>query len=144
MSSPAGSRSHGRSTPRAAGLAGWLFSAVLAFGAGAGGGLAAEGCAHGEGPRVVIVNRSGQRADGLWVHTEHDSVRVPTLAPGESREVRPPVHGEDLLWISGRFAGRPLDSNGGEYVEGTGGYRFRAVIDSSGHAELKFVRLGIW
>jgi len=93
---------------------------------------------------VQVVNRSGRRVDGLWVRTQHDSVRVPALGPNESCEVRPHVHGEDLLWISGRFAGRPIDSNGGEYVEGSGGYRFRAVIDSTGHAELKFVPLGIW
>lgn len=91
-----------------------------------------------------VVNASGQRLDALWVRTEHDSTRVPALAPGESAEVRPRVHGEDLLWITGRFAGRRIDSHGGEYVEGSGGYRFRAVIDSAGHAELKFIRLGLW
>ena len=46
--------------------------------------------------------------------------------------------------IAGRFGGRSVESNGGEYVEGTGGYRFRAVVDSAGHAELRFVRLGLW
>jgi hypothetical protein len=54
------------------------------------------------------------------------------------------VQGEDLLWLSGRFEGRYIQSMGGDYVEGTGGYRFRAVIDSGGHATVKFVRLGLW
>jgi len=106
--------------------------------------LAATGCGHGESPRVRVVNASGRRLDALWVRTEHDSVHVPALAPGESVEVRPHVHGEDLMWIAGRFGGRSVESNGGEYVEGTGGYRFRAVVDSAGHAELRFVRLGLW
>ena len=124
-------------TPRAAGLAGWfvlasVFAPVLA------------GCGHGEQPHVRVVNLSGQRLDDLWVRTQQDSTRVPSLAPGDSAVVRPRVRGEDLLWISGRFAGRPIASNGGDYVEGSGGYRFRAVIDSSGHASVKFLRLGIW
>jgi hypothetical protein len=93
---------------------------------------------------VRVVNASGQRLDELWVRTEHDSVRVPALAPGESVEVRPRVQGEDLMWISGRFEGRSLESNGGEYVEGTGGYRYRAVVDSAGRAELRFIRLALW
>jgi len=29
-------------------------------------------------------------------------------------------------------------------VEASGGYRFRAVVDSSGHATVKFIRLGLW
>jgi hypothetical protein len=106
--------------------------------------LALSGCGHGEAPRVRVVNASGRRLDELWVRTEHDSVHVPTLAPGESVEVRPRVHGEDLMWITGRFAGHSLESNGGEYVEGTGGYRYRAVVDSGGRAELRFVRLALW
>lgn len=126
-------------TPRAAGLAGCVFLGLACFAAGVAG-----GCAHGESPRVRVVNASGRRLDELWVRTEHDSVHVPGLAPGESVEVRPHVHGEDLMWISGRFGERSLESNGGEYVEGTGGYRFRAVVDSAGHAELRFIRLGLW
>ena len=124
-------------TPRAAGLAGCV---LLAFTSGA----IAGGCGHGEAPRVRVVNASGRRLDALWVRTEHDSVRVPSLAPGESIEVRPHVKGEDLMWITGRFGDRAVDTNGGEYVEGTGGYRFRAVVDSTGHAELRFVRLALW
>ena len=91
-----------------------------------------------------VVNASGRHLDDLWVCTQHDSTRVPRLAPGESVEVRPRVRGEDLLWMTGRFAGRRITSDGGDYVEGSGGYRFRAVIDSSGRATVKFVRLGIW
>jgi hypothetical protein len=29
-------------------------------------------------------------------------------------------------------------------VEGTGGYRYRAVVDSAGRAELRFIRLALW
>ncbi len=125
-------------TPRAAGLAG---CAVLALALGF---VAAAGCGHGEGPRVRVVNASGRRLDALWVRTEHDSTRVPVLAPGESVEVRPRVHGEDVIWITGHFAGRPIESHGGDYVESSGGYRYRAVIDSAGRAEMKFIRLGLW
>jgi len=107
-------------------------------------GPALAGCGHGEQPRVRVVNLSGRRLDDLWVRTQQDSTRVPGLAPGDSVVVRPHVQGEDLLWISGRFAGRPIESNGGDYVEGSGGYRFRAVVDSSGHATVKFIRLGLW
>jgi len=128
--------SHG--LPRAAGLAGCVFPG-LALAA-----LLAAGCGHGEGPRVRVVNASGRRLDELWVRTEHDSVRVPGLAPGESVEVRPRVHGEDLMWLTGRFGAQAIESHGGEYVEGSGGYRFRAVVDSTGHAELRFIRLALW
>jgi hypothetical protein len=72
--------------------------------------IAAAGCGRGEGPRVRVVNASGRRLDAIWVRTELDSVHVPTLAPGESVEVRPRVRGEALLWISGRFGRRPIDS----------------------------------
>lgn len=127
-------------TPRAAGLAGCVLTAALAAALS----LSAGGCGRGEGPRVRVVNASGRRVDALWVRTQRDSVRVPTLAPGESVEVRPRVHGEDLLWLTGTFMGQPIESHGGDYVEGTGGYRFRATIDSAGHAEMKFIRLGLW
>ncbi len=137
------------STPRAGAvlragtlLAGCLFVAGVLLPAALG--LATAGCGRGEQPRVRVVNASGRRLDALWVRTQHDSVRVPTLAPGESVEVRPRVQGEDLLWVTGRFGGRPIASHGGDYVEGSGGYRFRAVIDSAGRAQVKFVRLGIW
>ena len=123
-------------TPRAAGLAGCVFLALAA--------AALPGCGHGEAPHVRVVNASGRTLDALWVRTEHDSMRVPSLAPGESVEVRPHVTGEDLMWITGRFGDRALESNGGDYVEGTGGYRFRAVVDSAGHAEIRFVRLALW
>jgi hypothetical protein len=106
--------------------------------------LALPGCAGGDGPRVRVVNASGRRLDAIWVRTQRDSVRVPPLAPGESVEVRPRVKGEDLLWVSGRFGGRPIASHGGDYVEGSANYRFRAVIDSAGNAEVRFLRLGIW
>jgi hypothetical protein len=127
-------------TPRAAGRAGCDFLLLFALLAGMG----ASGCGHGEGPRVSVVNQSGRRLTELWICTQHDSVHVPPLAPGETVEVRPNVHGEDLLWLSGRFAGQPIESHGGDYVEGTGGYRFRATIDSAGRAEVKFVRLALW
>jgi hypothetical protein len=90
------------------------------------------------------VNHSGRRLDDVWVRTQKDSTRVPSLRAGDSVEVRPRVKGEDLLWLSGRFRGRYFQSEGGDYVEGSGGYRFRAVIDSSGHATVKFIRLGMW
>jgi len=127
-----------RSTPFAGFvmLAMWLAPILLAF--------AAAGCGRGEQPRVRVVNLSGRRLDNLWVRTQNDSLRVPPLAPGDSVEVRPKVVGEDLLWVSGRFGGRRIASYGGDYVEGTGGYRFRAVIDSSGYVRVRFVRLGIW
>ena len=124
-------------TPRAAGLAGCVFLAcVLAS--------ALAGCGHGEPPSVRVVNLSGRRLDDLWIRTQHDSTRVPSLKAGDSVVVRPRVRGEDLLWLTGRFAGRYIQSEGGDYVEGTGGYRFRATIDSSGHAAVKFIRLAMW
>ena len=122
---------------RGAPLAGFVFAACVFA-------LALSGCGRGEAPRVRVVNLSGRRLDDLWVRTQTDSTRVPSLRPGDSVEVRPRVRGEDLLWLSGRFAGRRIESSGGDYVEGSGGYRFRAVIDSSGHATVKFVRLGLW
>jgi hypothetical protein len=106
--------------------------------------LASVGCGRGEQPRVRVVNLSGRRLDQIWVRTQGDSVRVPPLAPGDSVEVRPHVLGEDLLWVTGRFAGHRIESHGGDYVEGTGGYRFRAVIDSAGRVRVRFVRLGLW
>ena len=106
--------------------------------------VASAGCGRGEQPRVRVVNLSGRRLDNIWVRTQSDSMRVPPLGPGDSVEVRPHVEGEDLLWVTGRFAGRRIESHGGDYVEGTGGYRFRAVIDSSGNATVKFIRLGMW
>ena len=118
-------------------LAGSLFAACVFA-------LASFGCGRGEAPRVRVVNQSGRRLDDLWVKTQHDSTRVPSLRPGDSVVVRPRVHGEDLLWITGRFAGRRIESSGGDYVEGSGGYRFRAVIDSGGHATVKFIRMGMW
>jgi hypothetical protein len=117
-------------------LAAVLLPLALAFAAG--------GCGRGEQPRVRVVNLSGRRLDDIWVRTQNDSLRVPPLSPGDSVEVRPRVVGEDLLWVTGRFVGRRIESYGGDYVEGTGGYRFRAVIDSAGHVRVRFVRLGIW
>jgi hypothetical protein len=131
------SRPVSHDTPRAAGLAGCVLLACVFA-------PALAGCGHGEAPRVRVVNHSGQRLDDLWIRTQHDSTRVPSLKAGDSVEVRPRVQGEDLLWLSGRFEGRYIQSMGGDYVEGTGGYRFRAVIDSGGHATVKFVRLGLW
>ena len=135
---PRAGPAHHSGTP----LAGCLFLAAFACAPMLG--LAAAGCGRGEQPRVRVVNESGRRLDGIWVRTQRDSVRVPPLAPQESVEVRPRVQGEDLLWITGRFAGRSIESYGGDYVEGSGGYRFRAVIDSSGRAHVRFIRLGIW
>jgi hypothetical protein len=125
-------------TPRALVLAGCVFALGTGLGALAG------GCGHGEAPRIRVVNASGQRVNGLWVRTQTDSTRVPALAPGESAEVRVRVKGEALLWVSGTVNGRPVASHGGEYVEGSGGYRFRATIDSTGNVQLKFIRLAIW
>ena len=143
------SSTHASRTPRAepvlaksTPLAGFFLGVALALPALLA--LASLGCGRGEQPRVRVVNLSGRRLDNIWVRTQQDSVRVPPLAPGDSVEVRPHVEGEDLLWISGRFAGRRIESHGGDYVEGTGGYRFRAVIDSAGHVRVRFVRLGIW
>ena len=64
--------------------------------------------------------------------------------PGESVDVKLRVKGEALLWVSGMFAGRRVASSGGDYVEGSGGYRFRAVVDSAGTVEVKFLRMGLW
>jgi len=125
-------------TPRAFVLAGCVFVLGALLGAVAG------GCSRGEAPRIRVVNASGKRVNGLWVRTEKDSVRVPALDAGESAEVRLRVNGEALLWVSGTVNGVPLESHGGEYVEGSGGYRFRATIDSTGGVELKFIRLAIW
>jgi hypothetical protein len=127
---------------RSAPLAGFFLRVGLVLAAALA--LATFGCGRGELPRVRVVNLSGRRLDQIWIRTQNDSMRVPTLGPGDSVEVRPRVVGEDLLWVTGRFAGRRIDSHGGDYVEGTGGYRFRAVIDSSGHVRVRFVRLGIW
>ena len=135
-------------TPRAAGLAGCSLpgarplAATLASCALAA--LLGTGCAGADAPRVRVVNESGQQLDEIWVHTEQDSTKVPALAPGASVEVRLRVKGEDLLWVTGQFEGRRIASSGGDYVEGSGGYRFRAVVDSSGRIRVKFVRMGIW
>jgi len=134
---PSRSRLLSSDTPRAAGLAG-CFITVCVFA------LTIADCGHGEAPRVRVVNYSGHRLDDLWVRTQRDSTHVPSLRPGDSVEVRPRVRGEDLLWLSGRFRGRHIESDGGDYVEASGGYRFRAVVDSSGHATVKFIRLGLW
>ena len=125
--------SRGNGTPRALALAGCVSCIVLL-----------AGCGRDSDPQVRVVNASGRRLDALWVRTQHDSVRVPPLAPGDSVSVRLRVKGEDLVWLTGKFAGRRLDSHGGDYVEGSGGYRFRAVVDSAGHADMRFVRMGIW
>ena len=122
-----------------AALAGFLLASVVVTLS-----LHLAGCGRGEQPRVRVVNASGRRLDALWVRTQRDSMRVPSLAPGESVEVRPRVRGEDLLWVTGRFGNRRIESHGGDYVEGSGGYRFRAVVDSSGRAQVKFIRMGIW
>jgi len=135
-------------TPRAAGLAGFLLPVPRALAAAmalcALSALLSAGCGGADTPRVRVVNRSAHRLEELWVRTERDSVKVPSLAPGESVEVRPRVRGEDLLWVTGRFAGRRIESSGGDYVEGSGGYRFRAVVDSSGNVAVKFIRMGLW
>jgi len=134
---PPWSRPQSFDTPRAAGLAGCVFLALVLA-------AALAGCGNAEAPRVRVVNHSGRRLDDLWIRTQHDSTRVPGLKAGDSVEVRPHVHGDDLLWLTGTFAGRYIQSEGGDYVEGTGGYRFRAVVDSNGHATVKFIRLGLW
>ncbi len=135
-------------TPRAAGLAGFLLPSsrllAVALSPCALLVLLSAGCGGADAPSVRVVNRSAHRLGDLWVRTERDSVKVPTLAPGESVEVRPRVNGEDLLWVTGRFAGRRIESSGGDYVEGSGGYRFRAVVDSSGNVTVKFIRMGLW
>ena len=118
------------STPRAFALAGCV---VL------GGALAGSG----DGPRVRVVNASAGTLDGAWIVGERDSVRVPNLAPGESTDVKPDVAGEDMLMLRGTAGGRPLEAWGGNYVEGSGGYRFRAVVDSSLHVTFTFLGLNV-
>ena len=135
-------------TPRAAGLAGFSLprarSLAVVLAPCALLVVLSAGCGGADAPSVRVVNRSAHRLGELWVRTEHDSVKVPSLAPGESVEVRPRVRGEDLLWVTGKFAGRRIESSGGDYVEGSGGYRFRAVVDSSGNVAVKFIRMGLW
>ena len=135
-------------TPRAAGLAGCSFAGVPArareLAPWALAALLVTGCDSGNAPRVHVVNASGERLDGLWVRTEQDSTRVPPLEPGQSVDVKLHVKGEALLWVSGTFAGRRVASSGGDYVEGSGGYRFKAVVDSTGTVEVKFLRMGLW
>ena len=99
------------------------------------------GCGRDDAPLVAVVNTSAHRLDDLWVRTEEDSVRVPTLAPGASAEVRPRVRGATRLSVAGTFAGRRVVSDERDYVERSGGYRFRAVVDSSGRITLRFVRM---
>ena len=134
---PLTKRRNAASTPRAAGLAGCIVCGALLL-------AAAAGCGGSDRPSVQVVNHSGLTLDDLWVHTQGDSVRVPRLEPGGRADVRPRVRGEDLLWVGGRFDGRPVSSHGGDYVERSGGYRFRATVDSSGHIDVRFVRLGLW
>lgn len=148
-------------TPRAAGLAGCLFEVRRHLGAGPrasvwlrafAGSLAPcaivawliAGCGGGNAPRVHVMNASGQRLEGLWIRTETDSTRVPPLDPGKSVDVTLHMRGEALLWVTGTFEGRRIASSGGDYVEGSGGYRFRAVVDSSGRVEVRFLRMGLW
>jgi hypothetical protein len=90
-----------------------------------------------------VQNDSAQRLDGFWVRTDADSVRVPALEPGRSVEVHPRVRGEARLSVAGMFAGRRVESMGGDYVEGSAGYRFRAVIDSSGAVTLRFLGMSL-
>jgi hypothetical protein len=104
-------------------------------------GCGVAGCDRDDAPLVAVVNASAHRLEGLWVRTEEDSVRVPTLAPGASAEVRPHVRGATRLSVAGTFAGRRIVSDERDYVERSGGYRFRAVVDSSGRVTLRFVRM---
>ena len=90
-----------------------------------------------------VRNDSDRRLDGFWVRTDGDSVRVPALEPGRSVEVHPRVHGESRLSVAGTFAGRRVESVGGDYVEGSAGYRFRAVIDSTGEVTLRFLGMSL-
>ncbi len=120
-------------TPRAPRLAGCLFAAALWW----------VGCSRSQGPRVWIENDSGVRLEDFWVHTDGDSVRVPAVAPGASVEVRPRVRGEATLAVVGVFAGRRVVSSEGTYVEGSAGYRFRAVVDSTGEVTLRFLGMSL-
>ena len=124
-------------TPRALRLAGCVFAvaSLAAFGG--------VGCDRVEGPRVWIENASGRRLEGFWVRTDGDSVRVPAIDPGRSVEVHPRVRGEARLSVVGRFAGRRVESVGGDYVEGSAGYRFRAVVDSAGGVTVRFLGLSL-
>ena len=124
-------------TPRAPGLAGCLVAAGFVAA------LVLAGCGHAEGPRVWVQNDSARRLDGFWVRTDGDSVRVPALEPGRSVEVHPRVRGEARLSVVGTFAGRRVESVGGDYVEGSAGYRFRAVIDSTGEVTLRFLGMSL-
>lgn len=134
MSGPA-KRFH---APRALALAGFVFLLGALFGAFSG------GCGRDDSPRIQVVNESGMRVSGLWVATAKDSTRVPALGPGERTEVRVRMRGEGALRMSGAVNGRPLSPQEDLYAEGSGGYRFRATIDSSGAVQLRFVRLAIW
>jgi len=120
-------------TPRAFALAG--FALAFAFTLGA--------CAGGEAPRVRVTNVSRTVLDGLWVVAGTDSVRVPALAAGRTADVRVPVSGPSRLRLGGSANGRPLGAHESLYVEGSGGYRFRALVDSSGMVTLRFVRLAL-
>ena len=124
-------------TPRALRLAGCVVAvtALLVLGG--------AGCDRVEGPRVWIENDSGRRLEGFWVRTDGDSVPVPAIEPGHSVEVHPRVRGEARLSVVGRFAGRRVESVGGDYVEGSAGYRFRAVVDSAGGVTLRFLGLSL-
>lgn len=100
------------------------------------------GCGHSEGPRVWVRNDSAERLADFWVCTDGDSVRVPAIEPGRSVEVRPRVRGEARLSVVGRFAGRRVESVG-DYVEGSAGYRFHAVVDSAGEVTLRFLGMSM-
>ncbi|MFM7231527.1 MAG: hypothetical protein ACKO3S_06030 [bacterium] len=125
------SRTASSRTPRALALAG--FALALALGS----------CAGGEAPRVRVTNTSRTVLEGVWVVAGADSVRVPVLAPGRTADVRVPVRGPSRLRLGGSAHGRALGAHEALYVEGSGGYRFRALVDSSGAVTLRFVRLAL-
>lgn len=128
-----GSRSPFTRTPRAFALAG--FALVFAFALGS--------CAGGEAPRVRVTNTSRTVLEGLWVVAGVDSVRVPALTAGRTADVSVPVRGPTRLRLGGLANGRPLGAHEALYVEGSGGYRFRALVDSGGAVTLRFVRLAL-
>ena len=81
------------------------------------------------GDDVAIVDNFTRRVQ----HLERGTDSLTPITPMQDRVA---------AWE--QVSGHRIESHGGDYVEGTGGYRFRAVVDSTGHVRVRFVRLGIW
>lgn len=85
--------------------------------------------------RVTVVNASGQPLDSLVIAGEGHATRVKPLAPGQSRELRIAVNGEDALALRGRMGGRRLVPQMAAYVED--GYRLRLEVDPHGVVQVE-------